>query len=155
MQKAEEAIELKEYHRAEVLLLGALAQAKKWGEADPRLASVLYTLGELNRRQGNLEQAEPYFWQALPIWVKSLGAEHPNMAKGLVSLSQIYMTRQDYRKAEPLIKQALRIQEKVDGKDHPHLSSILETYSTILRNLNRVSEAKKLELQKHAIVANQ
>ena len=145
MTEIEEAIERHEFAHAEDLLLGALPQAKMWGESDQRFATVLYNLGEIYRRQQEFEKAEPYFWRALPIWAKSVGAEHPEMAKGLTSLTLIYTSKRQYTKAEPLIKQALKIQEKAFGLEHPNLLPSLKQYSDLLKLMNCQVRAGKID----------
>lgn len=154
MTEVEEAIERHEYAHAEDLLLGALPQAKMWGESDQRFATVLYNLGEIYRRQQEFEKAEPYFWRALPIWAKSVGAEHPEMAKGLTSLTKIYASKQEYTKAEPLIKQALKIQEKNFGLEHTNLLPILEEYSNLLKLMNRQERAGKIDRRIKSILGH-
>ena len=154
MTEVEEAIERHEYARAEDLLLGVLPQAKMWGESDQRFATVLYNLGEIYRRQQEFEKAEPYFWRALPIWAKSVGAEHPEMAKGLTSLTKIYANKQEYTKAEPLIKQALKIQEKNFGLEHTNLLPILEEYSNLLKLMNRQERAGKIDRRIKSILGH-
>ena len=145
MLEVQEAIERHEYDYAEGLLLNVLPQAEMWGDSDHRLATVLYNLGEVYRRQQDFAKAEPYFWRALPIWVRSLGAEHQEIAKGLSSLAQIYASRQEYAKSEPLIKQALKIQEKAFGLWHPNLLQSLEQYSDLLKLMNRQVIARKID----------
>ena len=145
MTAAQKAIERHEYDYAEGLLLDALPQAEMWGDSDHRLATVLYKLGEVYRRQQDFAKAEPYFWRALPIWVRSLGAEHPEIAKGLSSLAQVYASRQEYTKSEPLIKRALKIQEKAFGFGHPNLLQSLEQYSDLLKLMNRQVRAGKID----------
>jgi len=142
IREAQEAIERGEYDFAEGILLEILPQAEVWGEADRRLAATLYHLGEIYRRQNQLAKAEPYFWRALPIWAKSLGAEHPEMATTLTSLAHIYEARQEYQKAEPLVKQALKIREKAFGLDHTGIVPSLEDYSSLLTLMDREEEAK-------------
>ena len=151
MQEVQEAIDRGEYAYAEGQLLEVLPQAEMWGESDSRLATVLYNLGEVYRRQSQLTKAEPYFWRALPIWAKSVGAEHPKMASGLTSLARVYLARQEYKKAEPLFKQALKIREKAYGRDQPELVSSLEEYSDLLRLMKREEEAKQLDARRRAI----
>jgi len=151
LREAREAIEQKDYAYAEGLLLKALPQAEMWGESDSRLASVLYSLGEVYRQQQELTKAEPYFWRALPIWAKSVGAEHPDMATGLTSLAQIYKAKQEYQKAEPLIKQALKIRENAFGIHHPQIGSTLEAYASLLKLMNRDEEGRELDIRREAL----
>ncbi len=152
LREAQQAIKKKEFDYAEGLLLKALPRAEMWGGSDRRLASVLYSLGEVYRQQDNLTKAEPYFWRALPIWAKSVGAEHPDMAAGLTSLAQIYRERQEYNRAEPLMKQALKIREKSFGIDNPKIAASLKEYALLLKLMNREEESKMLESRREAIL---
>ncbi|MDA0739241.1 MAG: tetratricopeptide repeat protein [Nitrospirae bacterium] len=152
LREAQEALDQKEYDYAEGLLLKALPRAEMWGDADRRLASVLYSLGEVYRQQDELTKAEPYFWRALPIWAKSVGAEHPEMATGLTSLAQIYQAKQEYQRAEPLMKQALKIREKAFGIDDPKIVPSLEGYALLLKLMNREKESRNLEVRREAIL---
>jgi len=145
MREVREAIKHSEYDYAEGELLEALPLAEILGESDRGLASVLYQLGKVYRRQNDFTKAEPYFWQALPIWVKSVGAEHPEMATSLTGLARLYQAEHEYQKAEPLVKQSLKIPEKTFGMDHPKILPILEEYSFLLKLMNRDEEAKKLD----------
>ena len=152
-REAQTNIDQGNYAFAEGLLLDILPQAEIWGETDKRLAGVLYSLGEIYRRQDQLTKAEPFFWRALPIWAKSVGAEHPEMATTLVGLARVYQARQEYNKAEPLIKQALKIREKAFGVDHPDIAQTLEEYSSLLLLMNREAEAQKLHARRETILA--
>lgn len=152
MREVHVALEQGEYDHAEGILLDSLPQAEMWGEADRRLALVLYYLGEVYRRQNELEKAEPYFWRALPIWAKSVGAEHPEMATSLTGLARLYQTKNDYKKAEPLVKQALKIREKAFGRNSPHILTSLEDYASLLKLMNRQEEAERLEARRQAIL---
>jgi len=152
MREAHDAIEKGEYDYAEGILLDALPRAEIWGDSDRRLASVLYQLGEVYRRQHDFTKAEPYFWRALPIWAQSVGAEHPEMATSLTGLAQLYQAKHEYQKAEPLVKQALQILEKAFGMDHPNILPSLEEYSSLLTLMNRDEEAKKLDARRQSIL---
>ena len=145
MTEVQEAIRRDEFAYAEKLLIEALSQAEMWEKSDQRLATVLYNLGEVYRKQQEFAKAEPYFWKALPIWAKSFGAEHPEMVKGLTSLTLIYTSKRQYTKAELLIKQALKIQEKAFGLEHPNLLPSLKQYSDLLKLMNRQERADKIE----------
>lgn len=151
MREVEDAIEHGEYDEAEGVLLDALPRAEIFGEADKRLALVLHDLGEVYRRQNQLTKAEPYYWRALPIWAKSVGAEHPKMAMSLTGLARLYEARGEYQKAEPLVKQALKIREKAFGMKDPNIITSLKDYASLLRLMNREEEATQLDLRQQAI----
>ncbi|GEM_PF-1264444 len=153
MREVQSAIERGDYDYAEGVLNEALPRAEIWGESDQRLALVLHYLGEVYRRQNKLAKAEPYFWRALPIWARSVGAEHPKMATSLTGLARVYQAKHEYRKAEPLMKQALTIREKAFGLDHPNILPSLKDYASLLKLMNRNEEAKKLNARRRIIAA--
>ena len=75
------------------------------------------------------------------------------MATVLNNLAELYREQGDYAKAEPLYKKALAIREKALGPTHPTLAQGLENYAGLLRKLNRIPEAEKLETRAKAIRA--
>ncbi len=75
------------------------------------------------------------------------------MATVLNNLAELYREQGDYAKAEPLYKKALAIREKALGPTHPTLAKGLENYAALLRTLNRIPEAEKLEARAKAIRA--
>ncbi|MCH7615023.1 MAG: tetratricopeptide repeat protein [Nitrospinae bacterium] len=152
MREFREALKHSEYDYAEGELLEALPLAEILGESDRGLASVLYQLGKVYRRQKDFTKAEPYFWRALPIWVKSVGAERPEMATSLTGLARLYEAKHEYQKAEPLVKQAQKIRENAFGMDHPKILPSLEEYSSLLKLMNRDLEAKKLDTRRKTIL---
>lgn len=129
----------------ELVLLEALREAETKGRQGSDLAAALHDVGELYRIRGDLDAAEPYFWRALPVWAASVGAMDPRMATSLSSLALVFETRKDYTKALPLIEQALKIREEAFGVDHARLIPGLEQYAGLLRRLNRIEEAERIE----------
>ena len=152
MLEIQDAIERGEYDYAEGILLDALPRAEMWEESDRRLASVLYQLGEVYYRQHDFTKAEPYFWRALPIWAKPVGAEDLEMATSLTGLARLYQAKHEYQKAEPLVKQALKIREKTFGMNHRKILPSLEEYFSLLKLMNRDEEAKKLDARSQTIL---
>ena len=151
LSTAEQALEQGDYALAETLLIRLLEELK----TDENRASALYYLGEVYRLQGQFEKAEPLFWQALPMWAKSVGPTHPDMAKGLTSLGYMYEARLEFRKAEPLVKQALKVREMAFGMDHPNIVPSLEQYAALLKRMNRPDEALALTARGQTILAKQ
>jgi len=90
MREVREAIKHSKYDYAEGQLLEALPLAEILGESDRRLASVLYQLGKVYRRQKDFTKAELYFWRALPLWAKPVRAGHPEMATSLTGRARLY-----------------------------------------------------------------
>ena len=135
----------------ELVLLEALREAEAGGQPDSALAAALHDVGELYRVRGNLAAAEPYFWRALPVWAASVGAMDPRMAMSLSSLALVFETRKEYTKALPLVEQALKIREESFGIDHPSVVPSLEQYAGLLRLLNRIEEAERIDARRASI----
>lgn len=140
------------FSEAEHLLLKSLQEAKQWGNKDPRLAATFQELGELYRQQGKFNQAEPFLWQALPIWAQSVGPEHPEMASSLTSIALTYFAQKKFKEAEPLFKRALAIREKALGRDHPDLTQGLTEYAQLLRDTDRKEAADQLDIRRQTIL---
>ncbi len=73
MAGAAKAYQQADYAEAEKLFLGALKEAEKFGEQDPRLATSLNNLAALYDEQGKYAQAEPLYQRALAIKENALG----------------------------------------------------------------------------------
>lgn len=138
----------------ELVLLKALREAEAKGQQGGDLAAALHDVGELYQVRGDLAAAEPYFWRALPVWAASVGAMDPRMAMSLSSLALVFETRKEYAKAVPLVEQALKILETVFGVDHPRLIPSLAQYAGLLRHLNRIEEAERIEARMARIEAS-
>ncbi len=75
------------------------------------------------------------------------------MAKPLNNLAVLYEAQSRYAEAKPLHKRSLDIMEKALGAEHPHVAQSLETYSALLRETGRGSEAVKREARARAVRA--
>ena len=73
-----EATEQARYAEAEDLFLEALKEAEKFGDQDPRLATILNNLALLYREQGKFPEAEPLHQRALAIREKALAKVYGN-----------------------------------------------------------------------------
>ena len=140
--------------KQELVLLEVLREAEAKGQPDGELAVALHEVGELYRVRGDLAAAEPYFWRALPVWAASVGATDPRMAMSLSSLALVFENRREYTKALPLVEQALKIREAAFGADHPRLVPSLAQYAGLLRLVNRIEEAGRIEARRARIEAS-
>jgi len=148
-----EASEEARYGDAEESYLVALKEAEKFGDQDPRLATVLNNLASLFDAQGKYAEAEPLYQRALAIDEKALGPEHPDTAIDLNNLGGLYHDQGKYAEAEPLYQRALAIYEKALGPEHPNVATSLENYAFLLRETDRNAEADELEERARAIRA--
>ena len=142
------------YGEAEPLYKRALAiQEKNLGSENPDVALTLNRLAQLYVTQERYVEAEPLVTRALAISERALGLDHPNVATGLHTLAMLYSAQGQYAEAEPLYRRTLTIQEKVLGREHPLLAALLEDYATLLRKINRETEAAEMDVRAKAIRA--
>jgi tetratricopeptide (TPR) repeat protein len=134
---------------------GDLAQAKTQlhtilpsiqdnGPTDERYGQVIYQLGDIARLEGDFNQAESYYWKALPLIGQSLGPEHPHMADPLTELATIYEHKAQPKVALPLLKRALAIREKAWGDSSRHLLPTLKHYHLLLMLNDHHEEAVQI-----------
>lgn len=67
------------------------------------------------------------------------------MAFGLNDLGNLYRDEGKYPDSEALYKQAMVVAGESIGATHPDLVGILRDYEILLRKINRIEEADKIE----------
>src|SRR6266700_2115857 len=134
------------YTEAKSLYQQALSiREKQLGAEHPRVARSLNNLAAFYREQGKYVEAELLFIRALSIREKQLGAEHPAVANSLNGLATLYSRQGNNAKAEPLYQRALQIRKLHLGLDHPRTQVVRSNYLSLLRDMGRDEEARKLE----------
>jgi tetratricopeptide (TPR) repeat protein len=118
--------------QAQTQLQTILPSIRDKGPSDKRYAQIIYQLGDIARLEGDTNQAESYYWEALPLFAKSLGPEHLRMADPLAELAIIYQKKDQPKIALPLLKRALAIQEKTWGTSDRKLLPTLKQYHVLL-----------------------
>ncbi len=83
-----------------------------------------------------------------------LGPDNYITAHSFFMLAYIYIDQQKYEQAEPLYQRTLKIFENTLPPDHLYIAGRLEDYASLLRNMNRTTEAEPLEERARAIRAN-
>ncbi len=130
---------------AEVKLREAVYEAKKFGDADPRLAANLNNLGSIYFLQGNYAAAEAFYERALRIRQKMLKPLDLDLATSLFNMGSLRARQNRLEEAAQLYRQALEIQEQVLGPEHEYLAALLEKYAESLRGTSRYQEARAAE----------
>jgi len=134
------------YEQAEPLYQRALAiRERVLGPDHPDTSHSLNNLAALYDNQGKYEQAEPLYQRALAIRERVLGAEHPDTALSLYWLAFIYSRKGEYEQSEKFYVRTLKIYGKALPPDHPYIAGALENYASLLRKMNRTTEAEPLE----------
>jgi tetratricopeptide (TPR) repeat protein len=126
---------------AKKLLEDILPSLRDNGPTDERYGQVIFQLAEIARLEGNVSQAESYYWKALPLIAQSLGPEHVRMADPLTELATLYEHKSQPKVALPLLKRALAIQEKTWGDSNRQLLPTLKHYHVLLMLSDRHEEA--------------
>ena len=80
-----------------------------YGENHPRFASVLSLMGDLQRDENHLDEAERLFTQAAAIFKQTTSERHEFYLHQLSNLGSVYLARRQYQKAEATL------QTSVDG----------------------------------------
>ena len=78
----------------------------------------------------------------LVICEKALGPDHPELALTLNNLAGFYREQGTYEEAEPLFRRAVAILEKTQSMN---LALVPQHYAGLLREIDRIDEAAKLE----------
>lgn len=88
------------------------------GEESTDYAIILQSLGFVNGRKGNLEQAKSYNKQALAIFEKT-STDQRQIAFSYYYLAEAYFANDELEEAEKYHKEALDVRKKALGVDHP------------------------------------
>lgn len=129
---------------AKELLHRLLPSVREKGPTDERYALVIFQLGEVSRLEGQEAQAEAFYWEALPLFVQSVGPEHLRMADPLAALASLYHHKGQPEMAVPLLKRALTILEKSWGHSNPLLLPTLQNYHALLLAAGHQEEAMEI-----------
>ena len=93
-------------------------QRRRLGDDDPEMASTLYSLGSLYRRQGELGEAESLMRQALAVYETAYGSDDTRVATVKNSLGRLLYLQGRPVAARKLYEEALEAQRRLLGDDH-------------------------------------
>ena len=113
------------YADAEESYNEALAEAKKFKQPDPRMATALNNLAYVYYAEDRLDDAQKACNRSLDI-LKSANPKDPAIADTLSNLSRIYCATGDYDQAETAGKQALAMRQKYLGPTHHDVALSLQ-----------------------------
>ena len=159
---------------AEPLLLRALSiQQKVYGKEAPILNTGLTYLAAVRMRQQRYDEVEALYRQVQDVLEKSIVSKELKMSPGplilsedderlqsargyaarLRNLTSFYIAQRRYDEAEAQYQHALKILEQEFGLNHFTVGMVLESYATLLRRINRVDDAEKIEARVKTIKA--
>jgi tetratricopeptide (TPR) repeat protein len=126
---------------AKTLLQNILPSLRDNGPTDEHYGQAILHLADIARQEGDMSQAESYYWKALPLIAQSLGPEHVLMAAPLTELATLYEQKDQPQVALPLLKRALAIREKAWGTLSHQLLPTLKHYHVLLMLSDHHEEA--------------
>jgi tetratricopeptide (TPR) repeat protein/tRNA A-37 threonylcarbamoyl transferase component Bud32 len=110
----------------------ALERARTELASDPVLqADVLDDFGEIRANQGQFDEAQALFEQAVAVAEKEYGPEHPILAESLINLGVIQAYRGNALAGAPYAERAIAILEKDDGGDPLAIANALSLKSAV------------------------
>ena len=71
-------------------------------------------------KQGDFDEAERLFYEALEGRQRKLGDDHPACFESMHELAVLYLVQARYEEAEPLLLEAFQGRENKLRPDHPH-----------------------------------
>jgi non-specific serine/threonine protein kinase/serine/threonine-protein kinase len=110
-------------------------------------ARLMGTMGNVYRKLGLYEQAEPLLEQALATTKDQLGDDHPDTLTSMNNLAKLYLAQARYDEAEPLYLEALETRKRVLGDDHPDTLLSMNNLASLYHAQARYDEAQVLYLK--------
>jgi tetratricopeptide (TPR) repeat protein len=98
-------------------------------------------MGFLLQGQGKLDQAEPYYREALEKRRRVLGEEHPNTLISISNMGFLLHSQGNFAEAEPYVREALEKSRRVLGDEHPSTLGSIGSLGGLLRAQGKHQEA--------------
>ncbi|MEM7353034.1 MAG: serine/threonine-protein kinase [Acidobacteriota bacterium] len=102
-----------EVDRGAELFGESLAMKRRLGAGESSLARGLHGLARGLREQGQLDQADTAYRQALAIRQRLYPPPHPSVANSLFDLGELLRDRGDLEAAEPMLRQSLAMRREL------------------------------------------
>jgi len=138
------------------LEINAVAEKRaleKFGRESELYGKCCFNHGRVLYLEGNLDEAEQWYLDALSILERSLGRHTGPYALTLNNLGLVYRDKGNYEKAETLLLEAKNIREKVLGKEHPHYSGSLSNLAILYADMIQYEKAEGL--YQEALILNE
>ncbi len=133
------------YEEAEPLYRQLLAiREQAHGPDDPRVASILYSLGTLHYLRGEPEEAEPLLRRALGIRMQVYGERNTRVATVRNSLGRMLFARGRLDEAGQLYEEALTVRRELLGEDHPNVALTRRDLAELLLARGEINAAGEL-----------
>ena len=111
-------------------------------DSEPAIQAELFqTLGNVYRKMGHLELAEPLIRKALDARRSGVGMDHPDVAESIGTLGELLSEKGEMEQGELLARQALDIATRSLPKKHPRLAAAHEALGAVLIRRGRYDDA--------------
>jgi CHAT domain-containing protein/Tfp pilus assembly protein PilF len=107
-------------------------------------ANTLLSLGEAERKRGDLPGARQTLQKALDVAAQGLGTDHPVYASVLVSIALVQQAAHEYAEAERGLRQAIAIVTESQGDGHPDLAAYLKDLAALYETQGKYADAVPL-----------
>jgi len=140
--ESDRALAAGDFDRAEDLLTQAAAQARAFGEDDPRHAQSLLKLARLYRAEGDYAKPENLYQEARESGAVAWGRESGEYAQLLNEIGRYYHTRRKYDLAEGYYLDAFGIRVRTFGKEHVDVADSINNLAVLFENQARYAKAE-------------
>jgi serine/threonine protein kinase/Tfp pilus assembly protein PilF len=107
-------------------------------------AKALGNLGELYRKQGRFEEAEPLLVEALELKRRFVSDDEVSLAISINNLGLMYRDQGRPEDAEPLLEEALELERTHRGEEEVGTLTAIHNLALLYLDLGRVDEAAEL-----------
>ena len=107
-------------------------------------AAFLNVTGDVYRRLGLYDEAQPLLKQALSVRQRIHGTRHPDVAESLHALGRLRYEQGRYNAAALLYRQALKMRGELLGRRHPDAATTLRALGWVHQQTDRHAAADSL-----------
>jgi serine/threonine-protein kinase len=115
-------------------------------------ATLMRLLGDMYRKLGMYDQAQPLLEQALATHRTELGERHADVASSLAAVGHLYLDIGRFDEAEMMYQQALEIQSTVFSEDSLEIARCRANLADLYVASGNLDEAEPLYLQAQLIL---
>lgn len=146
-----EALEKKDYQKAEFLLREAYHEAERSRAPAYELGTILGDLGETYENLKDKARAEDCYLKGLELFEKSAHLDNPKLAYHLERIGGFYLVDKRLREAEPYLARAFSMNERLLAPDDETLGYDASMLGNLYMAMGRYAEAEPLLKQAYAI----
>jgi eukaryotic-like serine/threonine-protein kinase len=136
---------------ADTLLARAISILRNAPDELPTLAVAVNNLGLLRHGQGEYDEAERLYHEAVELHRRAHGDDHPQTLVTLSNLGALLQLRGRLVEADSLTREVLATRRRVFGDHHPDVAATLASMGQISYALGRYDDAERYYLESLSI----